>query len=351
MSTDVTAVFSGLLLLRASRKAARVGLLRGHAGHARKHFPLLVVQQKHLAGDPAARPPEVPDLYKHVKRQWLRPLEAEAWTGFIIDDATMTVDAGGTPSTFDVAPPSRTLDCPTGSNWDDLGWLVNFGAHHPGLRMKRGWAQKAALAFDVPAHGSVTGHEPVDMRDDGRFPLYRFAGRVQSFSDAFVWKTRVDGDLTLRFTGRNGKSTAVTLRAHEGELRFFVMNQPETLHTGEGGSSDHLAAFYELDFHVPPKTRDLPEEVGFCGALPDGAGAAGMASGIASGVDGEDTITVSVTVSRRALAAGPIGVRIESSGEKVHAHDPMDGGGHTHGEEYCMGGLVWCEDEASDCEG
>jgi hypothetical protein len=93
MATDVSVTFSGLTLLRAGRRNARVGLLKGHGGHAQSHFPLLIVQQKQLTGDPARRPPQVGDLYKHVKREWLPPLTNDSWIGFMIDNTTVTARA------------------------------------------------------------------------------------------------------------------------------------------------------------------------------------------------------------------------------------------------------------------
>lgn len=346
MATDVSVTFSGLVLLRARRDNARVGLLKGHGGHAKSHFPLLIVQEKQLAGDAGRRPPQVKDLHKHVKPEWLPSLTNDRWVGFMIDNTTMTARATYTGPPLAIEPPSRTLDCPTGANWDDLGWLVNFSAHHPRMRLKRSWPEKAAVAFDVPPHGFVSGREPVDMPSDGTFRLYRFAGRVQAFTDAFVWSSRIDGELTLAFDHRNGKTSAVTLASQGNPLQLHVMNQPETL--GIPKTGDHLAAFYDLDFGVPPAGRDLPEEVGVCGAMVSNN------PGLTS-----SSITISLKVNPRALSNGPVELKISASEESCEAHgsvsnhdsnDPHSGGGHTHGEEYCMGGIVWCEEHPDECE-
>lgn len=348
MATDVSVTFSGLALLRASRKNARVGLLKGHGGHAKSHFPLLIVPNKQLAGDAARRPPQVEDLGKHVKPEWLPALRDDHWVGFKIDNTTMTARATYTAPALDIQRPSRSLDCPTGNNWHDLGWLVNFSDHHPGMRLKRRWPERAAVAFDVPPYGSMVGREPVDMPADRKFRLYRFAGRAQAFSDAFVWHTQVEGELTLEFDHRNNKSSSVTLDGKGVPLQLHVMNQPETL--GHARSGDHLAAFYELEFGVPPGSRDLPEEIGVCGAMADEARASLTGGGI----------TISVKVNPQALAAGPVELKISAGEESGPSHDhdshdhesdPHEGGGHVRGEEYCMGGIVWCENEEEDeCE-
>lgn len=345
MATDVNVTFSGLALLRASRRNGRVGLLKGHGGHAKSHFPLVIVQNSQLSGDPSRRPQQVADLYKHVKREWLPSLTNDGWVGFMIDNTTMTANATYTGPALAIERPSQKLDCPTGDNWHDLGWLVNFSDHHPGMRLKRRWPEKAAVAFDIPPFGSVVGREPVDMPADRKFRLYRFAGRAQAFTDAFVWNTRIDGELTLQFDHRNGKTSAVTLNSAGNPLQLHVMNQPETL--GMGRSGDHLAAFYDLEFGVPPGRRDLPEEIGICGAIADEARAS--LTGTGSG------ITISVKVNPQALAAGPVELKISAAddGGGTHdhdSHDPHEGGGHTRGEEYCMGGIVWCENEEDACE-
>jgi hypothetical protein len=325
--------FCGLALLNATSSSASIGLLGGsmvgghdhhgdHEGGDGKHFPMLIVRPGQLAGDPNKRPERVEDLSKRVHPEWL-PGGPMQWEAFSIDEHNVVIEASSKASPLAVRPPSTTLTCPPGHDWDDLGWLVNFSLKHPGLELDGEWVKSASVHMTLPNHGVVVGMPPIDRHPDGDLK-FQFGGIKQAFTDAFAWLTNIEGDLTLVFKPKaGGEDKRVVLSQPNGRIDAYFFNQPAKLNGGSKPGS-HVAMVYLLPMKQAPRDKEPPSLVGVCPRRSD-----------IRGTSEDGTTVVTLRIEGRQLECGSVTVTVsrQSSG---------DGGeGSPLGREYCGAPLVW----------
>lgn len=275
---SLNVIFSGLVVLEASRNSALVGLLRPaqradrhggdndhHGAHTHPgHRPLLVVRKSQLKHTTATTVP----LFELIREEWLRPHSMDAFVGVHLGGKDVVFATNG-PGPLTLSPPSTTLRCPH-DDFSDLGWLVNFGHKHGTLGLEPRWEadEHVAVAIRIPDCGSVKGTAPLDVNEDGSLHRFVFGSgqrlREQAYTDAFVWATSVTGDVTLTLVDRAGVGEQlVTLAPADGKIDLFVLNHPEDLNADDTPGK-HVELVYELPLTPPPADTRPPSPVGKC---------------------------------------------------------------------------------------